>query len=100
MKSVAEIARDCGMTAGHASLMAGVLARPVNPDPVLGALGQMDAIVGALYRRIEKLESEKQSVIDEAKDAQVALNGDSSDAEHDALYSLVWLILPEGASNV
>lgn len=56
MRTTKQIADDCGLDRVQESLLTGLLDSPDNLDTHLGLL---ESIIGALYRRIEKLEEEK-----------------------------------------
>ena len=56
-KTTEQIAKDCNLTSGQASLLYGIMMRPEGDDATV--IGAQDNIIGALYRRIEKLEEVK-----------------------------------------
>ena len=62
MKTVQQIAKDCGLTPGQASLLYACMISPDGNETVIDVL---ETIIGALYRRIEKLEEEKSAELEE-----------------------------------
>jgi hypothetical protein len=76
MKDIKQIAADCGI-----EKLADQLKRRVETEPFKGILSDIDTIIGALYRRIEKLEEEKakakQLVTDCANDINEYLGSDA-----------------------
>lgn len=65
MKELKQIAKDCGLTSGQESLLYGIMMRPDGDDATV--IGAQDNIIGALYRRIEKLEEENASFVKDMK---------------------------------
>ena len=57
MKELKQIAKDCGLTSGQESLLYATVLRTQQDDATV--LGAQDCIIGALYRRIEKLEEKR-----------------------------------------
>ena len=53
MKTTNQIALDCGMDAARANWLHRILSRPDEED---SEVGHLESIIGALYRRIEKLD--------------------------------------------
>lgn len=63
MKTNMEIAKDCGISHLSALMKTVVVGEPALVDPDGSVLADCAEIIGALYRRIEKLESERSKAI-------------------------------------
>jgi hypothetical protein len=94
MKTTKQIAADCGLDSSMTKLLDRVLTGTISAThPIEGSLHD---VIGALYRRIELLETRPTIVAPEIimalAEAKAALVGDSNDAEHDALFTLVTVL--------
>jgi len=95
MKTTEEIAADCGLSEVDADTLKWLLEN----GPRIAVNREEHRILDialALCLRIQELEREKESarvVIEElCRDGQRALDGDSNDAEHDALFEFVFTL--------
>jgi len=79
MKDTKQIIEDCGIADTRAgSFLAGIVYRKFTPYHADGAIEEtMGEIIGALYRRIEKLEEEKECHIAEIKALESAVAGNA-----------------------
>lgn len=77
MKDAVTIAEDCGLDETRANLLKQIMSEPDNPETYEGVV---ESIIGALYRRIERLDEEKQIAIAYIKDVYCDYEAQYNDA--------------------
>ena len=80
MKDTKQIIEDCGIANTRAgSFLALIVSRKFTPFHADGAIEEtMGQIIGALYRRIETLEEEKECLLAEVKALEAAVAGNAA----------------------